>query len=611
MSLDANVRTVEQLFEQNRFRIPPYQRDYVWERIQLTDLLDDVFEAMDEVARDARAHVIGNITTCRGADGVLEVIDGQQRLTTLFLALCGLRDVFARLGADDKEIADIEGLLSSRPGLHLTAARTKTGKILSEIFKGHTEKMTRRQRASKNMPLEVKNITNNFLDARDILARRAVDCDFDKLDQIEEGVNQRTALRKVDNLYHFLIENVYAVLFEADNPELAIRMFQGANTRGISLGQMDLLKTEILAEVIDNRDYLNQWDAIMQEVDGKADAFLRYHIALEHGVFTSKSKIYRWYKDAARTKEVDLSDVNHVLDRMHRNARLYACFLAHRGPNDRPVEALTRISLMGANKRQHILLLMAAAHLDDLDPKLFDRFCAEVERMVFVSLVADEEPKEEEKRFIEWAQRILTVESATDLDTVLAETLHRRRFAKRDEFLRNISEMRAADSEGLPCSTARVPQRMRYALASMARYLEIEGQSSRHATLGTFLDMELEHILPQDPNSEPAQAFMAQFPLDGAERYHEHASWIANMTWLTKSRNGSAGSGSFSAKAPHYQGSGIVMNALLVPGNHSSGSRMGRLSSAHPPFHSWCEADIARRADDLRAWAENVWIAPA
>ncbi len=610
MSLDANVRTVEQLFEQNRFRIPPYQRDYVWERTQLGDLLDDIFEAMDETARDARAHVIGNITTCKGSGGLLEVIDGQQRLTTLFLVLCGLRDVFVALGADDQDIADIEGLLSSRAGLHLTAARSKTGNLLSQIFKGQTVNMTRRQRASKHLPLEVKNITNNFLDARDMLARRAVGCDFSEIERAEEGADRRAPLRSVDRLYRFLIENVHAVLFEADNPEIAIRVFQGANTRGISLGQMDLLKTEILAEVIDNRDYLNQWDAIMQEVDGKADAFLRYHIALEYGVFTSKSKIYRWYRDAARRREVDLSAVDHILVRMQRNARLYACFLAHRGPNDRQVDALTRISRMGANKRQHILLLMAAAHLDEIDSKLFDRLCAEVERMVFVSLVADEEPKEEEKRFIEWAQRLLEVENGADLDIVLAETLHRRRLAKKDEFLRNVIEMRATDKEGLPCSTAKVPQRMRYALASMACHLEMEGQTNR-APLEAFLNMELEHILPQDPDSAPARDFMAQFATGGEESYHEHASWIANMTWLTKSRNGSGGAGSFSAKTPLYQASGVVMNALLVPGAHSSGSRMGRLASAHPPFASWNANDFARRADDMKAWAESVWIAPA
>ena len=363
---------------------------------------------------------------------------------------------------------------------------------------------------------------------------------------------------------------------------------------------MDLLKTELLADVIDNKDYLNQWDAIMQEVDGKADAFLRYHIALEYGIFTTKSKIYRWYRDAARKKEIDLSDVDKTLQDMHRNAQLYACFLDHRGPHQREVEALTRMSLMGANKRQHILLLMAASHLDEIDPRLFDRFCAEVERSVFVSLVADEEPKEEEKRFIEWAQALRSVEDADQLDQVLATTLHSRRRAKKDEFLRNVVEMRATDREGLPRSEAKVPQRMRYALAAMACHLEEEGQSSKHATIKTFLGMELEHILSQDPNSAPAKAFIAQFSANGEEQYHHHASWIANMTWLTKSRNGSGGAGAFHHKAPLYENSGHVMNLLLVPGQYGPTSRMGLLTAKHPPFSGWHANDIARRAEDMR-----------
>ena len=69
-----------------RFEIPPYQRNYAWERTHVADLWDDLIEAI-EMDRD---HYIGTFllmeTQIAGED-VLQLIDGQQRLTTLVILL--------------------------------------------------------------------------------------------------------------------------------------------------------------------------------------------------------------------------------------------------------------------------------------------------------------------------------------------------------------------------------------------------------------------------------------------------------------------------------------------------------------------------------------------
>lgn len=48
--------------------------------------------------RNTSSAVIGSIVVCPGGDGVLELIDGQQRMTTLFLILCAVRDRLKELG---------------------------------------------------------------------------------------------------------------------------------------------------------------------------------------------------------------------------------------------------------------------------------------------------------------------------------------------------------------------------------------------------------------------------------------------------------------------------------------------------------------------------------
>lgn len=71
----------------NYFSIPDYQRQYQWEDEQVSDLLENTFEAFKTHVDE---HYLGSIVTRREGQ-IQHVLDGQQRLTTLSLlraALC-------------------------------------------------------------------------------------------------------------------------------------------------------------------------------------------------------------------------------------------------------------------------------------------------------------------------------------------------------------------------------------------------------------------------------------------------------------------------------------------------------------------------------------------
>ena len=69
------------LFKSVRYSIPLYQRDYAWEEKQIVQLIDDI----DDVSLNDK-YYIGSLIVANH-DDVYEVVDGQQRLTTLFLLL--------------------------------------------------------------------------------------------------------------------------------------------------------------------------------------------------------------------------------------------------------------------------------------------------------------------------------------------------------------------------------------------------------------------------------------------------------------------------------------------------------------------------------------------
>lgn len=89
--MEAAERTISQILtEQIRYEIPAYQRLYSWEKGNVEQLLDDIWEAYE--ANDEE-YFIGSLITIEREKGRLyDVADGQQRLTTLNLIFSRLRD---------------------------------------------------------------------------------------------------------------------------------------------------------------------------------------------------------------------------------------------------------------------------------------------------------------------------------------------------------------------------------------------------------------------------------------------------------------------------------------------------------------------------------------
>ncbi|MFJ5992168.1 DUF262 domain-containing protein [Lentzea sp. NPDC092896] len=96
----ANETTLQHLLEGSKqYRVPLYQRTYSWEKKQLSQLWNDIVGlAEDRVTQQSATHFIGSVVLApspgNGPTGVPQflVVDGQQRLTTLTLLLCAIRD---------------------------------------------------------------------------------------------------------------------------------------------------------------------------------------------------------------------------------------------------------------------------------------------------------------------------------------------------------------------------------------------------------------------------------------------------------------------------------------------------------------------------------------
>src|SRR5579859_5417443 len=86
------------------FEVPLYQRPYAWTTEQAEELFDDLLTfAGDntELIEDLNPYFLGSIVLIKGDAPNAEVVDGQQRLTTLAILLSAIRALVPSIHADE------------------------------------------------------------------------------------------------------------------------------------------------------------------------------------------------------------------------------------------------------------------------------------------------------------------------------------------------------------------------------------------------------------------------------------------------------------------------------------------------------------------------------
>ncbi|WP_262558357.1 DUF262 domain-containing protein [Acinetobacter bereziniae] len=89
MQIDAQVKSISDINQ--FFIVPDYQREYVWKaNDQVKQFITDIDNAFETSNNDS-SYYLGSVIIVKKQDNY-DVIDGQQRLTTIVLTLCALKD---------------------------------------------------------------------------------------------------------------------------------------------------------------------------------------------------------------------------------------------------------------------------------------------------------------------------------------------------------------------------------------------------------------------------------------------------------------------------------------------------------------------------------------
>ena len=232
----AEIKPVGELFADDTvYRIPVYQRNYAWGAEEIKQLIDDIRDAAED--DDIEEYFLGNVVVDLDRTGKheineFEVIDGQQRLTTLFMLLS-----FLRTPAFDGAYEHVP----LNPLVYQT--RQKASMALARLT-SHSHVLERA--AELDASEEDAAILNGFT----------------VISQYIVGALAET-FRSPD-VVQFILQHVVVVRFQIPHGTDLNRYFEIMNTRGEQLRQQDIVKARLMSELADDLDracFARVWDA--------------------------------------------------------------------------------------------------------------------------------------------------------------------------------------------------------------------------------------------------------------------------------------------------------------------------------------------------------------
>lgn len=284
--MKAEEKDLSSIFADNHiYEIPKYQRPYSWNEDNVSELISDVADAFES---NLTEYFIGSIITIEKGKKIYDIVDGQQRLTTLTLIFAALRNQIANETAKaeiQKKILPINALTDEPEQPRLKVRQKEHLFFYEHILLGK--------------PLDKDHILGE-IEQKFIVNLTTIENYFKEKDE--------TYLKKYAN---YLLQNVYVVFVNTDSFESAYRLFNVLNARGLSLSNGDLLKNQLFGianselEQSKVEQYWNQLEDIIKIKN--LDSFLgHYRTALKST--KSKKDLYQEYVDYLKENSISAED---------------------------------------------------------------------------------------------------------------------------------------------------------------------------------------------------------------------------------------------------------------------------------------------------------------
>lgn len=626
------------LGDQRRFMVPIYQRHYSWGEARLGPFWDDVVAKAEEAleGKPRFSHYMGALILAPGGDGFtigatpqVQVVDGQQRLTTFQLFLAALREVgdelavpgFGAVIGNYLHVSPMHGDTDAdacfrlvptpedRPVFHLIV---KAG--LKGVRARHPEWFFQNGNPKGPSPHAIRALTY-FVDRIGTYARHGL---LDEEDTPEPGGNKPPPIadepadmprRRLQALLEALLNHLKLVVITLSETDDAQVIFESLNSQSEPLLAMDLVRNNIFHRASAQGEAVEalfeaKWrpfdkDRAFWKADSprtkpkrpRIDHFLSHALTAQTGEETSLRELYAEYRAFTRPKGRPRFDtVEAELDALIVYAPTYRTLEV--GGGDAALARLgAKLNLWAVSTVYPLVFRIAVS---DVDPAEKSELYALIYSYLVRRALCGLTPKALNKTFAR-------LTGATIRDGVSIDTLAATFAGQRGDTMRfpADAELRAAIRNKPVYDLIRRKER----IADVLWDLECASRGKHSVHTARPADLSVEHVLPQawtahwrlaDGRTAPADKLTGadEAMLASIQVREATLQTLGNLTLVTVPGNGTASNKAFADKRGWLRESLLALN-LAIAGHET-----------------WDEAAIAQRADTLADLAVAVWPAP-
>lgn len=568
--MQVKESTLKNLIEgEKQFQVPLYQRPYEWEDKQLNQLWDNILEQYDLLTPDENEqskkgdpnHFIGSLVLAPSpaiqASGVTSflVIDGQQRLTTLLIALCALRD---HLASDDPQVIERfnDRYLINKYETEDSRYRLLPTQADRESFCGLIDQLS----SNKNESTIGK--AYSF---------------FQKRLTLPGPDNEVINAKRLENVISHRLQFVDITTGANDNVH---RIFESLNNSGLGLTQADLLRNHIFMLLPNKSEhvYKNVWLPMQKKLSSEQLEDLVFVDLVIRGKTTIKRPdIYRGQQERLRESKENEDAIEAEVRELSRRATLFQKIVKPEEEESPAIQAaLTRLNQWGAKVTYPLILhLYILREQGQCSPYEFEKTLSYVESFLVRRMMAGVPTNNLNRIFNALVSQLPSGPPITQaVRRALSEP---RKHWPSDNQLREAIRKNSFYDQGRGNQKMLVFQRLE--------------ESYEHAEPVDWsaAKLTIEHIMPQSLTNEWRRALTDSG--DTPENIHsELRHTLGNLT--VTAYNGKLSNNPFERKQQILQGSHLELNRVVAASDQ------------------WGRDEILERSEELADRIITIWPGP-
>lgn len=642
--MEVTKYPIYEVFERSqRYMVPLFQRSYVWEEEgQWSHLWQDIVDRAHEIIeRDQRdfnnkeiknhflgAIVLNKMDTHGRQVPAFEIIDGQQRLTTLQIMLAAFRDVVRNSTCSENEEADLKKLADDINGLTINSSIRETEEEIFKVWPTKADQESFKtamtagsiEEIEKQHPLQYEryarrpNPRPRLIETYCFFAE-SIQVFCSPADTLTENTNNSSELhlefsmKHAHALYEALKRQIYLVVIELEKQDDPQIIFETLNARGVPLLASDLIRNFIFYRANQqgeiSEDLYEKWWSEYDEREAEHNAaqddisfwrqterqgrarrtrldlfihfYVQYRSEQDQGGVEHVYNAFRAWWDSDKERRV--SD---ELQELRRHSDVFASLMVPEGDSRLDIFA-TRLKQFDTSTLYPVLLMLLVDGQERTTEEDLDGIITDLESYLVRRMVCELGTKNYNRFFLSMLQQLRDLKPITRTciqDFLMEPTGSAGEWPNDKKFAEAWMECAASEMLG------------NYRCNIILSAIEQTMWNKKQERITVDSPLTVEHVMPRNWES----AWPAPTYINGEEEWEIRSRLVhsfGNLTLLTQGLNSTVSNGSYDAKKPE-----ITKQSAL------------RLNTYFQDISTWNEDEIRKRGKELFKHAQRIWPYP-